>query len=377
MRLPRGKVLLTLAALAALTACATIGPPQPPSLELPKPPTDLRAVRKGDKVLLSWTRPAVTTDRQTLRGPVPVLICRTIEATMSECGTPVGRFTGGAMLAASPSAIRKQIRLSEKKSAEARITDSYTDVLGNQILSAEAQANRFATFAVEALNENGRSAGLSNKVRVLLARTLPPPQDLAAKVSAPGVVLTWTGELLPRKTEGIHYVYRVYRSTEGSKQQVQVGELSPGEEQPMTLIDSNIEWEKTYFYRAEALTIIDQPETQIEGDDTAEVKVFAHDVFPPAVPVALQAVFSGPGQAPFIDLIWAPVTDADLAGYNVYRHEGNDEPVRVNAEPGKVPAYRDAKVASGKTYFYSVSSVDVRGNESACSAEASESVPAK
>ena len=145
----------------------------------------------------------------------------------------------------------------------------------------------------------------------------------------------------------------------------------------MTLTDSNIEWEQTYLYHAEAVTIIDQPETQIEGDDTAEVKVFAHDVFPPAVPAALQAVFSGPGQAPFIDLIWAPVTDADLAGYNVYRHEGNDEPVRVNAEPGKVPAYRDAKVASGKTYFYSVSSVDVRGNESACSAEASESVPAK
>jgi len=32
------------------TACATMGPPQPPSLELAKPPTDLRAVRKGDRV---------------------------------------------------------------------------------------------------------------------------------------------------------------------------------------------------------------------------------------------------------------------------------------------------------------------------------------
>ena len=55
----------------------------------------------------------------------------------------------------------------------------------------------------------------------------------------------------------------------------------------------------------------------IEGDDTPEVKVFANDVFPPAVPSGLQAVFSGPGQKPFIDLVWAPVSDADLAGYNV------------------------------------------------------------
>jgi len=295
---------------------------------------------------------------------------------MSACGTPVGHLTGGAILAASPSTIRKQEKRSQKKSEESRITDSYTDVLGNQIVSAEAPADRFATYAVEPLNANARSAGLSNKVRVSLARTLPSPQDFAAKVSAQGVVLTWIAEL-SRNTEGIHYVYRVYRRTEGGKQQLQVGELPAGEQQRMTLTDSNIEWEKTYSYHAEAVTIIDQPEALVEGDDTAEVKVFAHDVFPPEVPAGLQAVFSGPGQTPFIDLIWAPVTDADLAGYNVYRREGNDAPVRVNAELVKVPAYRDDKVRSEKTYSYSVSSVDVRGNESAPSAEATESVPAK
>jgi hypothetical protein len=304
---------------------------------------------------------------------------------MSACGTPVGRLTGGAMLAASPNAIRKQMKLSQKKSEEARITDSYTDVLdnhvlGNQIAAAEARSDSFATYAIQPLNANERSAGLSNKVRVPLARTLSPPRDFAARVSDQGVVLTWIGELLPRKMEGIHYAYRVYRRTEQSKQQLQVGELPAGEEQRNTLTDSNIEWEQTYFYRAEAVTIIDPPdthtpETQIEGDDTAEVKVFAHDVFPPAVPADLQAVFSGPEQTPFIDLIWAPATDADLAGYNVYRSAGNDIPVRVNAELLKAPAYRDAKVSAGKTYFYSVSSVDVRGNESARSAEASESVP--
>jgi hypothetical protein len=284
------------------------------------------------------------------------------------------------MLAASPNAIRKQGKLSEKKAEEARITDSYTDVLGNQIAAGEARADSFATYAIQPLNANGRSAGLSNKVRVPLARTLPPPQDFAVRVSDQGVVLTWIGELLPRKMEGIHYAYRVYRRTEQSKQQLQVGELPAGEEQRNTLTDSNIEWEQTYFYRAEAVTIIDPPdtpETQIEGDDTAEMKVFAHDVFPPAVPGGLQAVFSGPEQTPFIDLIWAPVTDADLAGYNVYRREGNDAPVRANVELVKVPAYRDTKVSAGKTYSYSVSAVDVRGNESARSGEASESVPSQ
>jgi fibronectin type 3 domain-containing protein len=124
--------------------------------------------------------------------------------------------------------------------------------------------------------------------------------------------------------------------------------------------------------------VIAQPgklEVSIEGDDTPEVKVFADDVFPPAVPSGLQAVFSGPGQQPFIDLIWAPVTDADLDGYNIYRHEEGGAPVRVNSEPVKMPAFRDAQVVSGKTYFYSVSAVDTRQNESARSEEASERVP--
>ena len=118
-----------------------------------------------------------------------------------------------------------------------------------------------------------------------------------------------------------------------------------------------------------------KPAIEVEGDYTPEVKIFAHDVFPPAVPSGVQAVFSGTGQQPFIDLIWAPVTDSDLDGYNVYRHEEGRAAVKVNLEPVKMPAFRDVQVVSKKRYFYSVSAVDQRGNESARSEEASESVP--
>jgi fibronectin type 3 domain-containing protein len=114
---------------------------------------------------------------------------------------------------------------------------------------------------------------------------------------------------------------------------------------------------------------------QVEGEDTPTVTVFAHDVFPPAVPSGLQAVFSGVGQAPFVDLVWAPDTEADLAGYNIFRHQEGGQPVKINSELVKVPNYRDGEVRSGKTYFYSVSAVDVRGNESAKSEEANEAVP--
>jgi hypothetical protein len=175
----------------------------------------------------------------------------------------------------------------------------------------------------------------------------------------------------------VHYVYRVYRRQEGSQPQILVGEV-PAEDRNLAMTDSNIEWEKTYLYHAEAVTVIaraNEAEVQVEGADTPEVKVFADDVFPPAVPSGLQAVFSGPGQQPFIDLIWAPDTDADLAGYNVYRREEGGPPVKLNSELVKTPAYRDATVTPGKHYLYSVTAVDLRGNESARSEEAGESVP--
>ena len=189
-----------------------------------------------------------------------------------------------------------------------------------------------------------------------------------------------TGRICANRLPRVHYVYRVYRRPQGrqlrsrflrARSQREAITLS-------ALTDSSIDWEKTYEYRAETVTVIAQenkPDVQVEGDDTPEVKVFADDVFPPAVPSGLQAVASGPGQKTFVDLVWAPVTDVDLDGYNVYRHEEGSAPVKVNAALLKAPAYRDASVASGKSYLYSVSAVDVRGNESARSEEAGETVP--
>jgi fibronectin type 3 domain-containing protein len=139
-----------------------------------------------------------------------------------------------------------------------------------------------------------------------------------------------------------------------------------------------LEWEKQYGYRATVVNVVSapgQPEVEVEGDDTPTVPAFAHDVFPPAVPTGLQAVFSGVGQTPFVDLVWSPDTEADLAGYNIFRHEENEPPVKLNSEPVKAPAFRDSNVQSGKKYFYSVSAVDERNNESAKSEETSEQVP--
>jgi hypothetical protein len=352
-----------------LASCATIGPPLPPSLELPKPPSDLRAIRKADTVVLSWTVPTVTSDRLASRHPGATRICRGLEPVLTKCGTPVGETAPAPPLSAPKSSGKK----SETKILAIQTT--HTDILPKQLEKDNPLG--FVTYAVEALNRNGRSAGLSNQVQVPLAETLPPPHDFSAEVTGKGVVLTGTGG--PVATHPmVRYVYRIYRRPEGSPQQILVGQVPDTGEGTFTFTDPSIEWEKTYEYRANVATVVarpGQPDAQVEGEDTPDVKVFTHDIYPPAVPSGLQAVFSGPGQPPFIDLIWAPVTDLDFTGYNVYRHEPGSPPEKMNTEPLKTPTYRDSAVFPGKTYSYSVSSVDLRGNESARSEEASERVP--
>jgi len=348
-----------------LEGCASIGPPLPASLELPKAPSDLRAVRKGDKVTLTWTIPARTTDRQRVRYLGKTRVCRSLDPVLRQCGTAIGD-------AAPPADFAETNKSSTKK-----LTASFTDTLGFDFQIHNSFGS--ATYAVEVLNRDDRGAGLSNQVHVPLAPALPAPKDFNAQVTAQGVVLAWTSAPLSIALPNpMRRSYRVYRRTDGKQQEILVGEREAGSGMQPSVTDQSFEWEKTYYYRANTLTVITQagkPDISIDGDDTPEVRIFAHDVFPPAVPSGLQAVFSGPGQQPFIDLIWAPVADSDLDGYNVYRHEEGGPAVKVNSGPVKVPAFRDARVVSGKTYFYVVSAVDLRGNESGRSEVASESVP--
>jgi hypothetical protein len=252
-------------------------------------------------------------------------------------------------------------------SAQSKSQETFIDAIPASQLGSDPNSQIF--YAISFFNQNNRTAGISNVVSVPAVVAPAPPSDFQAQVTADGVVLSWK----ETPTGGANHFYRVYRRAEGSTTDVVAGEAPWGSVQ---LIDHNFEWEKTYSYRGTVVTVIHvegKPDSEFESADTPATKVFAHDVFPPAVPVGLQAVFSGVGQQPFIDLIWAPDTDADLAGYDVYRREEGSEPRKISSVTA--PVFRDLNVVTGHTYSYSVSAVDVRKNESARSEETSEAVP--
>jgi hypothetical protein len=117
-----------------------------------------------------------------------------------------------------------------------------------------------------------------------------------------------------------------------------------------------------------------------ESADSNLVTLAARDVFPPAAPQGLVAVFvpAQGGEPAHLELSWGISPETDLAGYNVYRSEqANVQAPRLNPELLLTPAFQDTSAAPGRTYFYRVTAVDRSGNESDASAAVEGTIPAE
>jgi hypothetical protein len=378
--------MMTLA--LSLAGCGTPGAPQPPSLGIPVPVSDLRALRQGERVLLSWTPPQETTDRQRIRHPGPVLICRTIADTvpspsspdveqMQRCDTVIATIAS-----APPPPFRSSRTQLRQKTTTPLQPQTYSDVLPQTL--TQQHADGIAVYVIEAQNPEGKSAGLSNPAWVPLAPTWPAPSNVIARITAAGVEISWTGVAdVQATTAALAFRYVVYRQQVAPSAKpappIEVASVPVGRETRYSILDRTIEWDSTYGYAVGTITDATPSGTPIDlqGERTPPVEVVARDVFPPAPPSGVEAVFSDVGNQRFIDLTWSPNTEADLAGYDIYRRETGTQPVRINRDLVKAPAFRDTDVLPGHQYFYSVSAVDLRRNESARSPETSETVPAQ
>jgi hypothetical protein len=342
--------------------CGTPGAPLPPSTGIPKPVSDLQAVRKGDTVTLTWSAPTETTDGELIRKPGKMQLSRTIS------GNNTAQVSQAIAELPLPSSLKEQ------ETAAPVAKDSLTS-----ILQQSTPGGDFAVYTVLAQSRSGKSAGPSNQVIVPLVLTPRTPQRVQATAVPLGISIAWDQAWPPEKQSmyKTQYAYRIMRRIEGSSAATKVAQVIVGNE-AVLFVDSGIDWEKHYEYWITPVTLWQEGETkkgEVEGDDSPVAAVFAHDIFPPAAPTALQAVFSEAAQQPFIDLTWTSNTEPDLAGYNIYRHGTEEQPVKINTELVKTSAYRDAAVRPGAKYFYSVSAIDLRGNESAKSQETSETVP--
>lgn len=337
----------------------------PPSLKLPDPVNDLAAVRTGNEVQLSWKMPKKSTDKLLLKGVIPVRVCR--KEGSGACVPVPGN------LGFPPEA-----------------EGDFKETLPQGLAAGES---RTLSYFVELINRNGRSAGLSNAAVVLAGEAPPAVANLSAKVIKAGVVLRWTPD---QPGEAIRLHRKLLTARPEGAPKAQQGPLAPAPEPleqkllvdadpqagtaPDRALDQDIRFGQVYEYRAQriARASADGQPLELDGPLSEPVRVEANDIFPPEVPRGLAAVatLAAAGVETAIDLNWQPVTDTDLAGYAVYRREGDGPWQRISpAQPVVSPGFHDPHVESGHTYRYAVTAIDQGGHESARSAETEETVP--
>jgi hypothetical protein len=352
-----------LSAALLLAGCGTPGAPAPPSLKLPERVTDLTAVRAGDTVQLHWTTPKKTTDHLLIQSEMKAAVCR--------------RQATGACVPAG------EVSVAPGANGEFRET------LPAALVSGEP---RKLDYFVELKSPKGRSAGISNAALVLAGPAPAPIVGLSAEVRADGVALHWIAGAAGQ-SGGVR-LHRKLLDPPAPEKKSQSGPMAPTQEpvlrdlfvdEPATgrqagALDSTARFGEAYEYSAQrvvrvALGVPDgKTPLELTGEISAPIRVNVIDTFPPAVPQDLVAVLVPEEKT--IDLSWQPDTDADLAGYIVYRAESDSTWTRISgAQPLEGPAFRDRTVQAGHSYRYAVTAIDLTGQESRHSAEARESMP--
>lgn len=351
-------------AVLALAGCGMPGAPLPPSLNLPFPVTDLSAVRTGPQVALSWTMPTRTTDKVLLKGNIAVRVCRNQTAD-PKCSVAVAlEFAPGA-------------------------DATFTDTLPTPLAGGPPH---LITYSVELVNRKGRSAGLSNSAETLAGEAPPAVENLTAEMRKDGVLLRWTPTPSDSSPVAIRLVRRLLSPPEKKSDQGPLPEPAEPLEQPLLVepaansdraLDKSIRFGESYEYCAQRVARIAVGSSTLElaGALSAPLRIDAINIFPPSAPKDLAAVATvgENGSGPAIDLSWIPGTEADLAGYIVYRRDSAEPGAawqRISpARPVVGPGYHDPNVQPGHTYIYAVTAIDQQSLESPRSAEASDTVP--
>jgi len=383
-RLPITSILL----LASLAACGHKGALLAPLVNVPSPPSDLRLIQRGDKLILEWKNPAAFIDGRPLEAvsavdiwlveetletgkPVPnqltadefaaqaKLEAQVLKAQFAEAGTgkpaPKQKTSEAEDQAKKigPAGAAKK----EKRAEAAVLSYEYT-------LKMDKPALKRFVFGLKAEFSKSKISDFSSLAAIVPRALAVPPTGLQAAASNESVELRWeapTGNIdgsRPAALKG----YNVYRSEGGA----------PGVRLNSSLAKEQLFADKTFVFGPEYVYTVraasDEAEPFGESADSIPAVVRPLDIFPPQAPAGL-TVLAGPD---FISLSWDAGSEKDLAGYRVWRRVvGQTEYQELTATAVKETTYQDKSADKGTRYEYVVTAEDNEGNRSPNSTPAS------
>jgi hypothetical protein len=340
------QALVLASAAGWLFGCGVQGTPHPPRLERPAKIANLSVVQVGQSLEMHFSLPQQTSDGERLTKPLEVEILRAVAprglARLPEPEVWTHLIREEWLPYAKDNNVSYSAHLTEREFHDWR---GQTLVVGVRTLTRG--------FRHRALESDP-----SNFVDVPIYDVSEPVGGVHCVVTEKAVEVQFSPPTRTLSGEPIHDLvgYRIYRSATG---QAGTFELL-GETPTSPYRDSQFEFGQTYYYQVSP--VFGKPDHLAMSDVSPAVKQTPRDVFPPAPPQGLSSIYS----AGAVELVWTANTEADLAGYNVYRLD-NQTAQRVNKELLLTPIFRDTTAAPGKTLIYYVTAVDLSGNESKAS----------
>jgi hypothetical protein len=367
---PSSGLAAALVALA-LTGCANPGPPRAPSLFLPAPVADTKiaASRIGNAVEVRFAVPARSTDNLPLRGQqLNGSLCRQLE-------------TGPCVPASS---LPAKISVAAKGADGQPNIVTWRDTLPADLATGPPHA---IGYRVEFFNTSGVSGGRSDLAIAAAGQAPPAVEGLTAEGSRAGVVLRWNpaprsaGEVLIRREDPA-----TAAKTPASRNHPEPGViwLTVDAASPGKVLDATALPNVAYRYTAErsVKVQIGGRELEMRSSESAPVDFTLHEIYAPSTPTALTALGFATDTSPFaVDLIWQPVNEPAVMGYNVYRQpiDANGAPlgsrILISTAKATLPGFHDATAEAGTRYRYEVTAVDAHGNESTAATTLLEPAP--
>lgn len=377
MRVPKSALMVILG--ASVLGCGSPGVPIARHAIVPVPITDLKARQVDDTVLLNFTLPSTSTDQQPLAEMPSVAIYRRSAAQTTPAASKhrSKKTTSGQFVDSIPANSLPQYQKSGGIEFPDQLNpNELSDASGNQLV-----------YTVRTSLSAGKESPDSNPAAL---RVYPPPapvRDLRAMLTETALVLDWSAPQKPGSAAATPMSFHVYRA-EVDPEAAEAAASDASEAKliaPPVLLaqttepqyrDTSFQFGHTYLYIVRD-SVQFGTET-VESADSKPAVLTAKDIFPPATPLGLEAVVvpaanAGPAS---VELTWAINSEADLAGYNVYRSEAADTPgQKLNGAPLSAPTFHDMSVLPGTNYFYRVGAIDRSGNESALSPAVQVQIP--
>lgn len=316
------RALWAVAALV-LAGCGYPGDPLPPALNIPERIQDLRVLQRGNRLLVAFTAPLMTTDK---------LVLRQMPALELYAGpAPAGEFNADAWAATA---------------------ESFTREAGGEAetlfdLPAAKWAGREIVIGARAIGPTGRRSAWSNLVIAAVVAPIATPGGLRARATPEGVFLEWnSGDA----ADG--HGWRVFRKGPDEQEFTLLGRAA----EPSWL-DRAAAFGQRYTYSLQ--TVVPAGEQEAESEPGEPLTIEPRDTFPPAAPTG----FTGIAGVNSIELAWERSPEADFAAYQIYRAEA-DGPLAPFGDPLSALSFSDTNIVSGRRYRYALAARDQAGNQS-------------